>query len=122
MNKCAHPDESVGRVWDDGVCFRVRRRLMMRIYQTRRTQQSRYVSYLLLTAANAAAAAEAGGAVRQSQHTAAASSSLLNNGGYDDENADYLVQLGECWDDGRYRVDSVIGKGSFGQVSDCDQQ
>jgi len=40
------------------------------------------------------------------------------NDGYDDENCDYVVQLGEHWDEDRYRVDSVIGKGSFGQVCD----
>jgi len=38
------------------------------------------------------------------------------NEGYDDENSDYIVKLGERWDD-RYTVNSVIGKGSFGQVS-----
>jgi dual specificity tyrosine-phosphorylation-regulated kinase 1 len=37
------------------------------------------------------------------------------NNGYDDENNDYIVKHGECWDD-RYNVDSLIGKGSFGQV------
>ena len=40
----------------------------------------------------------------------------LHNNGFDDENRDYIVKLGECWDQ-RYNVDSVIGKGSFGQVS-----
>ncbi|ESN96202.1 hypothetical protein HELRODRAFT_68132, partial [Helobdella robusta] len=39
----------------------------------------------------------------------------LNNDGYDDENHDYIVMHGEKWDD-RYEVDSLIGKGSFGQV------
>jgi len=39
----------------------------------------------------------------------------LYNNGYDDENNDYIVKRGECWDD-RYNVDSLIGKGSFGQV------
>ena len=38
------------------------------------------------------------------------------NDGFDDENHDYIVKMGECWDD-RYTVDSVIGKGSFGQVT-----
>jgi len=46
-----------------------------------------------------------------------ATAALLNNA-CDDENGDYIVQLGECWDH-RYNVDSVIGKGSFGQVSDA---
>ena len=39
----------------------------------------------------------------------------VDTGGYDDENGDYIVKIGECWDH-RYNVDSVIGKGSFGQV------
>jgi dual specificity tyrosine-phosphorylation-regulated kinase 1 len=39
----------------------------------------------------------------------------LYNNGYDDENNDYIVKRGECWDS-RYNVDSLIGKGSFGQV------
>jgi hypothetical protein len=39
----------------------------------------------------------------------------LYNNGYDDENNDYIVKRGECWDD-RYDVESLIGKGSFGQV------
>ena len=34
---------------------------------------------------------------------------------WDDENHDYRVQPGERWND-RYEVDSLIGKGSFGQV------
>ncbi len=35
---------------------------------------------------------------------------------WDDENHDYKVRPGERWMD-RYEVDSLIGKGSFGQVS-----
>lgn len=38
----------------------------------------------------------------------------LNNG-YDDENADYIVKLGETFAD-RYVILSHLGKGSFGQV------
>jgi len=35
--------------------------------------------------------------------------------GFDDENHDYVVTPGEKWID-RYEVDSLIGKGSFGQA------
>ena len=34
---------------------------------------------------------------------------------WDDENHDYKVRPGERWMD-RYEIDSLIGKGSFGQV------
>ena len=37
------------------------------------------------------------------------------NAGYDDDNHDYVVKPGEKWMD-RYEIDSLIGKGSFGQV------
>jgi len=37
------------------------------------------------------------------------------NEGYDDENHDYIIRAGETWMD-RYQIDSLIGKGSFGQV------
>ena len=40
----------------------------------------------------------------------------LYNDGYDDDNHDYIVKPGEKWMD-RYEIDSLIGKGSFGQVS-----
>uniref|UniRef100_A0A3Q4AUE1 dual-specificity kinase n=1 Tax=Mola mola TaxID=94237 RepID=A0A3Q4AUE1_MOLML len=36
------------------------------------------------------------------------------NEGYDDDNYDYIVKNGEKWLD-RYEIDSLIGKGSFGQ-------
>ena len=39
----------------------------------------------------------------------------LYNDGYDDDNHDYIVKPGEKWNE-RYEVDSLIGKGSFGQV------
>ncbi|XP_062341040.1 dual specificity tyrosine-phosphorylation-regulated kinase 1A isoform X1 [Osmerus eperlanus] len=37
------------------------------------------------------------------------------NDGHDDDNYDYIVKNGEKWMD-RYEIDSLIGKGSFGQV------
>lgn len=37
------------------------------------------------------------------------------NDGYDDENADYIVRVGELFND-RYEVIGSLGKGSFGQV------
>jgi len=55
------------------------------------------------------------GAQRSKQPLTADNAAPMNNG-YDDENSDYIVKLGECWDQ-RYNVDSIIGKGSFGQVS-----
>ncbi|XP_026076353.1 dual specificity tyrosine-phosphorylation-regulated kinase 1A isoform X1 [Carassius auratus] len=39
----------------------------------------------------------------------------IYNDGYDDDNFDYIVKNGEKWMD-RYEIDSLIGKGSFGQV------
>lgn len=39
----------------------------------------------------------------------------IYNDGYDDENYDYIVKVGEKWFD-RYEIESLIGKGSFGQV------
>ncbi len=39
----------------------------------------------------------------------------LYNDGYDDENHDYIIRAGEKFLD-RYEIDSLIGKGSFGQV------
>lgn len=41
------------------------------------------------------------------------------NDGYDDENYDYIVKNGEKWMD-RYEIDSLIGKGSFGQVGQLE--
>lgn len=40
---------------------------------------------------------------------------LVLNDGFDDENNDYIISIGEQWMD-RYEIQSVIGKGSFGQV------
>ena len=38
------------------------------------------------------------------------------NDGFDDENYDYIIRRGERWLD-KYEIDTLIGKGSFGQVS-----
>lgn len=40
------------------------------------------------------------------------------NDGYDDENHDYLVKSGEIWNgtDFSFEIESLLGKGSFGQV------
>ncbi|QQP41410.1 Uncharacterized protein FKW44_015767, partial [Caligus rogercresseyi] len=42
-------------------------------------------------------------------------SNTANNEGFDDENYDYVIVRGEKFLD-RYEIDSLIGKGSFGQV------
>ena len=39
------------------------------------------------------------------------------NEGYDDANHDYIINPKEKWND-RYEIDSLIGKGSFGQVGE----
>ncbi len=39
----------------------------------------------------------------------------LYNDGFDDENYDYIIRSGERFLD-RYEIDTLIGKGSFGQV------
>lgn len=38
------------------------------------------------------------------------------NEGFDDDNHDYIIKAGEKFED-RYEIDTLIGKGSFGQVS-----
>lgn len=57
---------------------------------------------------------------RRAQHVPPEDSSTkkerkVYNDGYDDDNYDYIVKNGEKWLD-RYEIDSLIGKGSFGQV------
>ena len=42
------------------------------------------------------------------------------NDGYDDDNHDYIVRHGERFLD-RYEIDSLIGKGSFGQVNNYEK-
>mmetsp|Transcript_22305 Transcript_22305/g.25833 ORF Transcript_22305/g.25833 Transcript_22305/m.25833 type:complete len:651 (+) Transcript_22305:782-2734(+) len=39
-----------------------------------------------------------------------------NNNGWDDDNYDYIINSGELFYHGRYRIEERIGKGSFGQV------
>jgi serine/threonine protein kinase len=39
----------------------------------------------------------------------------LSNNGWDDANNDLIIRLGEIWND-RYRINRLLGKGSFGQV------
>jgi len=45
---------------------------------------------------------------------------VFSNEGYDDDNHDYIIRTGEKFND-RYEIDSLIGKGSFGQVSSLPQ-
>ncbi|XP_078062464.1 dual specificity tyrosine-phosphorylation-regulated kinase 1B-like isoform X1 [Mustelus asterias] len=57
---------------------------------------------------------------RRAQHVPPEDSSnkkerKIYNDGYDDDNYDYIVKNGEKWME-RYEIDSLIGKGSFGQV------
>lgn len=52
---------------------------------------------------------------RQQEKETSASKKAVLNDGYDDENFDYIVKNGEKWFD-RYEIESLIGKGSFGQV------
>ena len=52
---------------------------------------------------------------RQQEKETSASKKALLNEGYDDENFDYIVKNGEKWLE-RYEIESLIGRGSFGQV------
>jgi hypothetical protein len=42
----------------------------------------------------------------------------FSNDGYDDDNHDYIIRNGEKFHE-RYEIDSLIGKGSFGQVREA---
>ncbi len=56
-----------------------------------------------------------GGISNSSSGSANKKERRLFNDGYDDEYYDYIVKSGEKFLD-RYEIDSLIGKGSFGQV------
>lgn len=55
-------------------------------------------------------------AAAAAQQDARSREARVYNDGYDDDNYDYIIKNGEKWND-RYEIDSLIGKGSFGQVS-----
>lgn len=38
------------------------------------------------------------------------------NDGKDDKDYNYIIHVGSYWDNRRYRIDQVLGRGSFGQV------
>jgi hypothetical protein len=61
------------------------------------------------------ASATGGGISTSSSGSANKKERRLFNDGYDDEFYDYIVKSGEKFLD-RYEIDSLIGKGSFGQV------
>ncbi len=87
--------------------------------QFHQLQQQQQQTDLLINSSNvnnaAAAAAAAAALAAQSMLTGSANKKRLYNDGYDDEYYDYIVKSGEKFLD-RYEIDSLIGKGSFGQV------
>lgn len=54
-------------------------------------------------------------AQQQDDATSKKERKVFSNEGYDDDNHDYIIRNGEKFND-RYEIDSLIGKGSFGQV------
>jgi hypothetical protein len=79
------------------------------------------------TAAAAAGAKKTGGSDKTSKPAAAAAATThpkqgagANNNGWDDDNYDYIINPGELFYNGRYRIKERIGKGSFGQVVRAD--
>merc|ERR1719312_1250963 len=75
----------------------------------RRAQQTLQEQETVPAAATAATAATA------SLHSRTKKERKIYNDGFDDENHDYIIKHGEKFLE-RYEIDSLIGKGSFGQV------
>jgi hypothetical protein len=78
-------------------------------------QPQQILSAATATVATASVAAPANAAQALNALSAAKKDKKYHNDGYDDEYDDYIIRSGEKFED-RYEIDSLIGKGSFGQV------